>query len=255
MDLKRGVSRRMMANLYRNDDTGVLDPASRFRFHCHPGLACFNQCCRRPTIILRPFDILRLSRHLGLRTGEFLEQYTVNFRDDASLLPLLLLAPDASGCPFLHPESGCTVYVARPAACRLFPVTQGSRLTPKGVEDVHFLKALPFCRGFEAGREWTLAQWLADQGLAANETHDAVWKELLVRLGAPGQPPLDGRGQEFFSLALYDLDGLGERLAAGEGAETLGLSPEESQGLRSEADEERLAWGGRFLKRMFGLEK
>ena len=62
-----------MLTLYQGtDDTEtrtVLAPESSFCFHCHPGLACFNQCCREATIILSPYDILRLSRRLGLTTG------------------------------------------------------------------------------------------------------------------------------------------------------------------------------------------
>ncbi len=241
-----------MVNLYTTDDTRALEQDSRFRFRCHAGLACFNQCCRRPTIILRPFDILRLARHLQLTTTEFLERQTLAFREERSNLPLRLLTLTESGCPYLDPAAGCTVYPARPAACRLFPVTQGSRLAPGGVEDVHFLRVLPFCRGFEEEPEWTLAAWEADQDLAANEAHDRAWKDLLVLLGAPGRPPVDARGQELFTLALYDLDRFRGQLTDSPPPEARELAAAAGERLPSD-DVALLGFGSRYLRRIFRL--
>jgi len=30
-----------------------------FTFACHPGVSCFNQCCRDVNIFLTPYDIIR----------------------------------------------------------------------------------------------------------------------------------------------------------------------------------------------------
>ena len=38
-------------------------------FRCHPGLACFNSCCRNKRLTLLPYDVLRLSRALGRSSG------------------------------------------------------------------------------------------------------------------------------------------------------------------------------------------
>ncbi len=46
-----------------------------FRFACHPGVACFNQCCRRLHLVLTPYDLLRLKRNLGLTSRELLDRY------------------------------------------------------------------------------------------------------------------------------------------------------------------------------------
>ncbi len=51
-----------------------LTPESRFKFRCHPGVACFTECCGKTTIILTPYDILRLKNRLGVPAGDFLQK-------------------------------------------------------------------------------------------------------------------------------------------------------------------------------------
>ncbi len=186
-----------------------LEPESTFRFHCHPGLACFNQCCQQPTIILKPYDILRLRRRLGITSTAFLARYTVRIMEEAAHLPLRLLAlraGDPGGCPFVDAATGCTVYDDRPAACRLFPVIQGSSWHGDQAREVYFLKKLDFCQGFANGPTWTLGQWRIDQDLAEYEELNQEWVDILLqqtaRLSATGSAP----GVQPFELAVYDLD-------------------------------------------------
>lgn len=197
-----------MVDLYTAPEGEELTPESRFRFACQPGLACFNRCCRQPTIILKPYDILRLRRRLGLTSTEFLERYTVQMTEDSSRLPLVFLdiaREGSEGCPLLGPE-GCTVYEDRPGACRLFPVTQGSRLAGDTVQDVYFCKHLEFCRGFDDGPEWTLAQWQADQGLEAYAELNRDWQEIILKRAALDPPADDARAPALFAMVAYDSD-------------------------------------------------
>ena len=53
-----------------------LGPESTFKFKCHPGVACFTECCRDINIILTPYDIIRLKNRLDLSSEEFLALYT-----------------------------------------------------------------------------------------------------------------------------------------------------------------------------------
>lgn len=191
------------------DDSESRTPLSQegvFRFHCHSGLACFNRCCREATIILSPYDILRLSHRLGLTTGEFLKRYTSREEESRSHLPLALVKPARTGdCPFLG-KAGCKVYADRPAACRLFPLTQGSELTPGGVVDHYFLRRLEFCQGFAGDRVWTLTTWQADQGFPEFDRPRRPWLHLLLKQAQPGRIPPDHRLLSQFYLMAYDLD-------------------------------------------------
>lgn len=199
-----------MLTLYQGpDDTESRTPLSDesvFRFHCHSGLPCFNRCCREATIILSPYDILRLSHRLGLSTGDFLKRYTCREEESRSHLPLVLVKPARTGgCPFLGAR-GCQVYEDRPAACRLFPLTQGSELTPGGVVDHYFLRRLEFCQGFAGEREWTMAAWQADQGFAEFDRPRRPWLQLLLKQAQPSRCTPDHRLLSHFYLMAYDLD-------------------------------------------------
>ncbi|MEJ2069497.1 MAG: hypothetical protein P8X58_03680 [Syntrophobacterales bacterium] len=67
-----------------------LTSESRFRFRCHPGVSCFTACCGKTTLILTPYDILRLKQRLGITSIEFLERYTRRDVHDKSGLPRAL---------------------------------------------------------------------------------------------------------------------------------------------------------------------
>jgi len=195
-------------SLYKPPDQAGLSLASTFTFHCHAGLPCFNRCCRTPTIILSPYDILRLKQSLGINSGEFLKRYTLREMEPRSGLPLVFIdafRSEESACPFLGPQ-GCNVYPHRPAACRLFPITMGSQLTGAGVVDHYFCRRLDYCRGFDTEVEWTLASWMANQGFAEYDQGRRAWIEILLKAGLQGPGEVDALAQDLFATLAYDLD-------------------------------------------------
>jgi hypothetical protein len=195
-------------SLYQPKEQESLSPDSRFTFHCHADLPCFDQCCQTPTVILSPYDLLRLKQALGITSGQVLERYTRQEIEPNANLPLVFIDAYRSaegGCPFLGAQ-GCTVYPHRPAACRLFPLTMGSRLTPDGVEDHFFCRRLDYCRGFESGDKWTVANWLADQGFAEYDQGRREWLEILLKAGLAEPPVVDALIQDLFAVLAYDLD-------------------------------------------------
>jgi Fe-S-cluster containining protein len=195
-------------SLYQQTDQAGLSLHSSFTFHCHVGLACFNQCCRTPTIVLSPYDILRLKQYLGITSGEFLKRYTRRETELRSNLPLIFIdayRATGSGCPFLGP-SGCTVYPHRPAACRLFPITMGSQLTEQGIVDYYFCRKLDYCQGFASDVQWTVASWKANQGFAEYDQGRREWLEILLRQGLKEPPQVSVRIHNLFATLAYDLD-------------------------------------------------
>jgi hypothetical protein len=232
-----------------------LTPDSSFQFACHSGLDCFNQCCRNPTIILKPYDILRLRRQLGLSSTEFLDRYTIQLVEDKSRLPLTLVdiaGDEGPGCPFLT-AAGCGVYAARPGACRLFPVIQGSNLGSNGLEDVYFCKHLDFCQGFREGRELNLAQWRADQGLDLYEDLNRGWLEIILKRGTRPPGAEDPRATALFSLVAYDLDRFRRFAFSTPLLKTLAIPPDVAAVLQ-ESDEELLRFGYNYLKLVLLLD-
>jgi uncharacterized protein len=245
-----------MVDVYRDrEESGELTPESRFQFQCHSGLTCFNQCCQNPTVILKPYDIIRLRRRLGMTSTEFLERYTTRVVEDKSRLPLVLLDIDkaaAGGCPFLGAD-GCTVYEDRPGACRLFPVIQGSSLVQEGIEDVYFCKRLDFCQGFGAGQEWTLARWQADQGLAPYEDLNRGWVEIILKRGALEPTADDTRAPAVFAMAAYDIDKF-RRFVFETPFLQMYEIPQDVAAVLQQSDVELLRFGYTYLKMVLQIE-
>lgn len=146
-----------------------LRPDEALPFRCHPGLACFNSCCRDKRLSLLPYDVLRLSRRLGLGSAEFLTEHAVLEIEAGSGWPTLrlALAPDGR-CPFVG-EAGCGVYPDRPTCCRIYPLARAVSLDGAGEPREIFVvaEAGAGCRGFGAHGAQTVEAWTRDQGLDA----------------------------------------------------------------------------------------
>jgi len=186
-----------------------LDPKGTFCFACHPEVPCFTQCCRQLDLPLTPYDVLRLRNCLGLSSQQFLETYVEVEENGNGAFPGLYLAMLEVGgrCPFIG-RKGCSVYNDRPGPCRLYPVGRGAhRQTDGGIDETFVLVEEKHCKGFLAGRTFTVTEWTADQNLERylvfNDRLTAIVQHPKIRSGA-FRP--DARQQELFILALYNLD-------------------------------------------------
>jgi Fe-S-cluster containining protein len=101
-----------------------LGPEDTFRFACHPGVSCFNKCCADVNIFLSPYDVLRMKRRLGMKSGDFLDKYTLMPVHKDMKTPVVVLRmndDEDKSCPFLT-EGGCGIYSDRPWPCRMYPL-------------------------------------------------------------------------------------------------------------------------------------
>ncbi len=181
---------------------------SRFKFRCHPGVSCFTACCGKTTIVLTPYDILRLRTRLGIQSKEFLERYTRREEHDKSGLPLVLMdMPRFEGkCPFVRPVTGCEVYPDRPATCRYYPIGQGSLITEEGLDEFYFFVKEEHCKGWEEDTDWTVETWRSDQGFDKYDEMNREWKAMMLRRDPAAKPELEDRAKNLFYMAMYDLD-------------------------------------------------
>ena len=185
-----------------------LTPDETFRFRCHPGVVCFTDCCRELELALSPYDVLRLSRHLGLAPSTFLDQYALIEQAEGNAFSQVFLCMVDDGrasCPFVT-ASGCRVYADRPSACRTYPLGRGAFNTPDGDRhEMHVLLTEPHCKGFSEGTQQDITTWQKDQDLAF---YNAINDELLGILHHPrlkdGYPPVELEEEIF--LLLYSLD-------------------------------------------------
>ncbi len=187
-----------------------LQADSSFPFDCHAGLDCFTRCCSDVNIVLTPADVLALARRTGLSTREFLDRHTLTPITKDLHLPVVMLRMEPGPekrCPFVSAQ-GCSVYEARPWACRMYPVGMALPPARPGVEPrpAWFLFEDDFCRGRGEPRSWTVASWQRDQGMGEREELEEGFRELVGHPWFIGGRQLDPRRIEMFFMAAYDLD-------------------------------------------------
>ena len=78
-------------------------------------LSCAN-FCKTTSPMLFEKDIERLSKHLKIKPGSFIDQYLFLDTDG-------IYAFRQTPCPFLGSDNYCSVYEHRPKACREYPHT------------------------------------------------------------------------------------------------------------------------------------
>jgi hypothetical protein len=187
---------------------------SKLKFRCHPGVSCFTQCCRNIKIVLSPYDILRLRRHLDMSAPDFLHTYTQPTYLEKTDLPgvCLKLNEDDGRCPFLISDTdGCRVYGDRPTACRYYPVGMANfhegAQEEQQAEAFYFVVKEPHCKGFEEDKSWTIREWRADQGVDERDRMNKGWMEIVMRRKSFGlQATLSEPAKRMFFMASTDLD-------------------------------------------------
>ena len=185
-----------------------LGPDDKFTFRCDPGVDCFTDCCANVSIVLAPYDVLRLKRALGLDSTEFLERYTISPFAPHQKIPAVLLKmdPETKRCP-LAGEAGCRVYAHRPWACRMYPLGSAEPRNPTPTErGFHFLLREPLCHGHDQGRTWTVREWTQSQGVEEYDATGALYRDLMLHEFWDQEEPLTPQKMEMYFMACYDLD-------------------------------------------------
>jgi Fe-S-cluster containining protein len=187
-----------------------LQGTDRMQFRCHPGIACFNECCRNIEILLTPYDLLRLRRRLQLSAEEFLFQYATLYTMSKGQLPVAMLRMDdeTGRCPFVT-EEGCSVYSDRPVTCRYYPLGMAllHRQKAEVDESFYFLIKEAFCLGHQEECQWQVDAWRQDQGSDGYDARNQQWMEFIIKRRSAG----DGVStslpvSEFFYMASTNPD-------------------------------------------------
>jgi uncharacterized protein len=180
----------------------------RFTFECRPGLSCFTCCCKDVSIVLTPYDILRLTRALRMDSSEFLEKYTITGVAAKPNFPVVLLKMQGEDkrCPLVG-EQGCTVYQNRPWACRMYPLGAAEPQNPNPEDHAfHFLLREDLCKGHGQGRDWSVREWISDQGIEEYDMMGSSFKELMLHPDWAKDEPIPAGKLDMVYMACYDLD-------------------------------------------------
>jgi len=185
-------------------------PNRRFRFTCHRDLSCFTRCCANLNLVLTPYDVLRLKNRLHLSSEVFLDRYADSYVDEKFGVPVVKLrmnTDETRQCPFVSPE-GCVVYEDRPGACRLYPLGRAASKIhgeqPAG--EYYFMVKESHCLGFNEKREWTVQEWIRDQGLDEYNTMNDFFLDITAGRQAKTIKKLNDRQLQMYYTACYSLD-------------------------------------------------
>ena len=182
-----------------------------FRFGCHPGVSCFNKCCSDVNIFLSPYDVVRMKRRLGMTSGDFLDKYALLPVQKDMKTPVVMLRmndDETKTCPFLT-EGGCGIYRDRPWPCRMYPLgLAAQRDTPDGWrgDRFYFLLQEQGCCGFDESHQWTIREWLEDQGIDEYDEWGEAYKELTLHEFFEDGGTLSPEKMHMLFTACYDLD-------------------------------------------------
>lgn len=184
-----------------------------FPFACHQGVPCFTRCCRDLSLLLYPYDIIRLKKRLGISSEDFLNSYAGVAQGSNPFFPSVVMRmrdDQEKSCPFLDGEKGCLVYEDRPSACRTYPLERAVDRNPERgrAKSFYFLTRHPYCKGHEENKLWTVREWLGDQQLVLYNAMDDLWAGMDTFFASnPWRGEgVAGPGQQMAFMACYNLD-------------------------------------------------
>ena len=185
-----------------------LSKQDRFKFRCGKDVKCFNDCCKDTNIFLSPYDIIRMKNALNITSHEFLKRHTISPFDKNQKIPVIALKMDGEEkkCPFVR-EDGCSIYKDRPWACRMYPIGEASPKQDKGVDkDFYFLIEDESCYGTSEDEEWTIEEWLVDQGIGVYDKMAGYFKGVIFHDRFVKDYQLPPEKMEMLYMAFYDID-------------------------------------------------
>jgi len=185
-----------------------LGPDDHFCFHCDRSIACFTRCCNDVTIVLTPYDVLRMKQALQMDSSDFLQRYTLSpFAKDQKIPAVILkMDPETKNCPFVTQE-GCSIYADRPWACRMYPLGLAEPDNPTPEERrFHFLLREDLCHGHDAKHEIKVSEWISGQGIEEYDASVTPFKVLMLHPFWNGESYLAPEQIDMFYMACYDLD-------------------------------------------------
>ena len=182
-----------------------------FSFHCHAGVACFTNCCKRVDMMLYPYDLIRLKQALKIDSEKLLQDYINLVKGNNVYFPTAMLRlTEEEHCPFLSDE-GCKVYLHRPSACRTYPLERAvDRSSNHGhAKDYYFIAKHDYCLGHSEDKKFTVKQWIRNQRIDEFNTANDLWTEIdtLFMTNPWKGEGAHGPKQQLAFMICYNIDG------------------------------------------------
>jgi Fe-S-cluster containining protein len=111
----RKAYQRLLQKGNRNDILRLLPDLHDEAFEKVSCLSCAG-CCKNYSPRFKTPDIKRISKHLRIKEGAFIDEYLMLDTEGDYVLR-------STPCPFLGENNACNIYEERPSDCRRFPYT------------------------------------------------------------------------------------------------------------------------------------
>jgi Fe-S-cluster containining protein len=120
---KAPENKKLLHKLKQKDSRAVDDAFHNLHEEVFEEINCLScaNCCKTTSPIFYPTDIDRIAKFLRMKPGDFTAQYLRIDEDKDYVLK-------SSPCPFLDGENYCSIYEARPKACREYPHTDRKKM-------------------------------------------------------------------------------------------------------------------------------
>jgi len=182
-------------------DQGRMDAEHAFQFNCHPTVPCFTECCQDITIVLTPYDVVRLKNSLGIASSDFIDTYTLVISKKKRLIPMVVLKmnEDDKRCPFVT-KNGCTVYHDRPWPCRMYPLNMNDDGTFSLITDSSH------CLGLKEKEKNRISNWLVEQGVPIYDEMNHLFSQVITPLQAQDLDIDNPKIYQMTFMSLYNVD-------------------------------------------------
>ncbi|MBF0432091.1 MAG: YkgJ family cysteine cluster protein [Fibrobacteria bacterium] len=172
-----------------------------FQFNCAPGVSCFTKCCQDVTIVLTPYDVIRMKNALGISSEEFIDKYTVIVPKKDKLIPMVVLKMDEESkkCTLVS-DKGCGIYADRPWPCRMYPLN----LNDDGTYGM--IAERSKCKGLDEDAKMKINDWLIGQGVLVYEEMNELFAEITIPLSAQNLDIDNPQIHQMVFMALYNQD-------------------------------------------------
>jgi hypothetical protein len=130
--------------------------------------------------------------------------------EDHARFPLITLKMDRDRnkrCPFVTPD-GCSIYEDRPGACRIYPIGRAAMKVDqeRDAREKFFVVDEAHCLGFKENRQWTIKEWMANEGVDEYNAMNDQWLEIITSSKGLGLEKDVPRKIRMFFMASYNLD-------------------------------------------------
>lgn len=169
-----------LESIMKNYDKMKIGLDDKFKFHC---TMCGMCCINRDDILLNAKDVFTISKYLGLKIPEFINEYCEVYVGDSSRFPIVRLNPRGyeKRCPLLEGKR-CKVHEVKPTVCAMFPIGRSIRLDDKNIDtitakDTQYLFVHPNCG--DKRISYTVREWLEKFDIPIEDEFYIEWNKML----------------------------------------------------------------------------